>query len=55
MTATWITIGIYVAGLVTIGIVTGRSSKSVADITVGGRRMGAWLSALSYARPTGGF
>ena len=48
MTATWITIGIYVAGLVTIGVVTGRSSKSVADITVGGRRMGAWLSALSY-------
>jgi len=48
MTATWITIGIYVTVLVTIGIVTGRSSKSVADITVGGRRMGAWLSALSY-------
>ncbi|MCL2495080.1 MAG: sodium:solute symporter family protein, partial [Oscillospiraceae bacterium] len=48
MTTTWITIAIYVAGLVTIGIVTGRSSKSVADITVGGRRMGAWLSALSY-------
>ena len=48
MTATWVTIGIYVAGLVAIGLVTGRSSKSVADITVGGRRMGAWLSALSY-------
>ncbi|MDR2687340.1 MAG: sodium:solute symporter family protein [Oscillospiraceae bacterium] len=48
MTATWITIGIYIAVLVAIGIVTGRSSKSVADITVGGRRAGAWLSSLSY-------
>ncbi|MDR0530654.1 MAG: sodium:solute symporter family protein [Oscillospiraceae bacterium] len=48
MTATWVTIGIYIALLVAIGIFTGRSSKSVADITVGGRKMGAWLSALSY-------
>jgi len=48
MTAMWITIGVYIAGLVAIGIVTGRSSKSIADLTVGGRRAGAWLSALSY-------
>ena len=46
--ALWGTIGIYIATLVVIGIVSGRSSKSIADLTVGGRQMGAWLSALSY-------
>ncbi len=44
----WITIIAYVALMVGIGIVTGRKAKSVADITVGGRNAGAWLSALSY-------
>jgi len=48
MTAMWITIGVYIAGLITVGIVTGKSSKSIADLTVGGRQAGAWLSALSY-------
>lgn len=48
MTAMWVTICIYIAALVTIGIVMGKSSKSVADLTVGGRNAGAWLSALSY-------
>ena len=48
MTATWITIGVYIAAIVAIGIITGKSSKSVADLTVGGRKAGAWLSALSY-------
>ncbi|MCR4564304.1 MAG: sodium:solute symporter family protein [Clostridiales bacterium] len=44
----WITIAVYIAALVVIGIVTGKKSKSVADFTVGGRKAGAWLSALSY-------
>lgn len=44
----WITIAVYVFALVIIGIVTGKKSKSVADFTVGGRKAGAWLSALSY-------
>ncbi|MCR5485614.1 MAG: sodium:solute symporter family protein [Clostridiales bacterium] len=45
---TWITIVVYVICIIAIGIVTGRRAKSVADITVGGRNAGAWLSALSY-------
>lgn len=44
----WLTIGLYVAALVIIAVVTGRKSKSIADFTVGGRNAGAWLSALSY-------
>jgi len=44
----WLTIGVYVAALVAIGIVSGRQSKSISDLTVGGRSAGAWLSALSY-------
>ena len=44
----WITIAVYIVALVVIGIVTGKKSKSVADFTVGGRKAGAWLSALSY-------
>ena len=48
MLAVWVTIAIYIAVLVAVGILTGRSSKSIADITVGGRQAGAWLSALSY-------
>lgn len=44
----WITICVYILGLVAIGVVSGRRSKSLADFTVGGRNAGAWLSALSY-------
>lgn len=44
----WITIAIYIVGLIIIGVVSGKKSKSVADFTVGGRNAGAWLSALSY-------
>ncbi|MBR4858175.1 MAG: sodium:solute symporter family protein [Clostridia bacterium] len=31
-----------------IGITQGKKAKSIADLTVGGRNAGAWLSALSY-------
>lgn len=44
----WTTIAIYAAIMLTVGITQGRKAKSVADITVGGRNAGAWLSALSY-------
>ena len=44
----WVTLIVYLVFLIAVGIWTGRKSKSVADFTVGGRRAGAWLSALSY-------
>ena len=44
----WITLAVYLVFLIAVGIWTGRKSKSVADFTVGGRKAGAWLSALSY-------
>ncbi len=44
----WITLAVYIIGMFAIGIIEGRKSKSVADLTVGGRNAGAWLSALSY-------
>ncbi|NLA76625.1 MAG: sodium:solute symporter family protein, partial [Clostridiales bacterium] len=46
--AVWITICAYIAIIIVIGIMAGRKSKGVADLTVGGRSAGAWLSALSY-------
>ena len=46
--AIWITIGIYIVLMAVIGITQGKKAKSIADITVGGRNAGAWLSALSY-------
>lgn len=47
-TITWITIGVYILGLVLVAYFAGKRSKSIADFTVGGRNAGAWLSALSY-------
>ncbi|MBQ4603293.1 MAG: sodium:solute symporter family protein [Clostridia bacterium] len=47
-TIIWVTIGIYIVLMVTIGITQGKKAKSIADLTVGGRNAGAWLSALSY-------
>ncbi len=46
--AIWITIGVYIALMAVIGLTQGKKAKSIADITVGGRNAGAWLSALSY-------
>ncbi|MDR1410330.1 MAG: sodium:solute symporter family protein [Oscillospiraceae bacterium] len=48
MTTVWVTIGIYAAALVAVGAITSIGKKSIADVTVGGRQAGAWLSALSY-------
>ena len=47
-TAIWVTIGVYIALIIVIGITQGKKVKSIADLTVGGRNARAWLSALSY-------
>ena len=47
-TAIWVTIGVYIALIIVIGVTQGKKVKSIADLTVGGRNAGAWLSALSY-------
>ena len=47
-TVIWLTIGVYIVLMAVIGITQGRKAKSIADLTVGGRNAGAWLSALSY-------
>ncbi len=44
----WLTIGVYIILMAVIGITQGKKAKSIADLTVGGRNAGAWLSALSY-------
>ncbi len=44
----WLTIGVYLVLMAVIGITQGKKAKSIADLTVGGRNAGAWLSALSY-------
>ena len=44
----WLTIGVYIVLMAVIGITQGKKAKSIADLTVGGRNAGAWLSALSY-------
>lgn len=44
----WITIAVYVVVMIIIGVTQGKKATSIADITVGGRNAGAWLSALSY-------
>lgn len=46
--AIWTTIGVYALIMIIIGVTQGKKVKSVADLTVGGRNAGAWLSALSY-------
>lgn len=44
----WVTIAIYVAFILGIGIFSSRKSKGITEFTVGGRNAGAWLSAFSY-------
>ena len=44
----WITIGVYLVIMAVIGLTQGKKAHSIADLTVGGRNAGAWLSALSY-------
>lgn len=48
LTIIYLTIGIYAACMLAIGIFNARRSKSDADFTVGGRNAGGWRSAFSY-------
>ena len=43
-----ITIAIYVAFIVAVGVMNSKKSKSLTEFTVGKRNAGAWLSAFSY-------
>ncbi len=43
-----ITIAVYVAFIVAIGVMNAKKSKSLTEFTVGKRNAGAWLSAFSY-------
>lgn len=43
-----ITIAVYVAFIVAIGVMNSKKSKSLTEFTVGKRNAGAWLSAFSY-------
>ena len=47
-TVIWITIGVYILFMLTVGLLSSRSAKNISDFTVGGRNAGAWVSALSY-------
>lgn len=44
----WLVIAVYVVFMLAVGILNSKSSKGMADFTVGGRNAGAWISALSY-------
>lgn len=47
-TIIWLTIAVYIAFMLVVGLLYNRRSKNMADFTVGGRNAGAWVSALSY-------
>jgi len=38
----------YLVALILIGLITGRRTKSVEDFYIGGRRIGPWVTALSF-------
>lgn len=48
LTIIYLTIGIYAACMLAIGIINARRAKSDADFTVGRRNAGGWMSAFSY-------
>lgn len=39
---------VYLAALIIIGFITGRRTKSVEDFYIGGRKIGPWVTALSF-------
>lgn len=47
-TIIWLTIGVYIAFILSIGVLSARKSKNITEFTVGKRNAGAWLSAFSY-------
>lgn len=44
----FLTIGVYVLFIFTVGLISRKRAKSITDFTVAGRNAGAWLSAFSY-------
>lgn len=44
----WCTIVVYIIIMAVVAFTAGKKQASMADLTVGGRSAGAWLSALSY-------
>ncbi|KPK69827.1 hypothetical protein AMJ87_09900, partial [candidate division WOR_3 bacterium SM23_60] len=38
----------YLALLLLVGLITGRRTKSVEDFYIGGRKIGPWVTALSF-------
>ena len=47
-TVIWLTIGLYILFIMTIGVLNARKSKNITEFTVGKRNAGAWISAFSY-------
>ena len=47
-TIIWLTIGVYIAFIISIGVLNSRKSKNITEFTVGKRNAGAWISAFSY-------
>ena len=43
----WVTIGVYFAFMLVIGLISSRHTNSMGEFTLGGRNAGAWTSALS--------
>lgn len=44
----WAVIAVYAVFMLAVGVLNAKSSKSVADFTVGKRNAGGWITALSY-------
>lgn len=47
-TVIWITIALYIAAMVLVGLQSARKTKTLTDFVVGGRRAGPWVSAFAY-------
>ncbi len=47
-TSIFVILGVYVAVMVLIAVLTSRKTKSVNDFMLGGRNVGPWLTAFSY-------
>ncbi len=44
----YVILGVFVLVMVVVGIISSRRIKTTDDFVLGGRKMGAWLSAFSY-------
>lgn len=44
----WIIIGIYIALMVLVGMISARKTKTLTDFVVGSRKAGPWVSAFTY-------